>query len=351
MAAYSLASVIVVSTGLFLFGVSGEPQRIWATLLVGGFGLLGLGLGAAIFLALLIVTGARWSQPLQPAAERLTRLAATGAVIVTAVLLAAPELYPWSTAAESLVGFQAFWLTRPFFLLRSFAYLVIWLGLVFWLVRAARQSDLASRARIAAGFLVVFAITCWLASVDWIMSLEPHWNSTAFGVYQFAGMFLGALAALIVLVIGGRERGQLDKSHFRDLGTLLFSFSSFWMYIWFCQYMLIWYVNSPEETPYYVRRLQEAWQPLFLANLVLNWGVPFVVLIFRSAKECSCVLFTVAVIVLLGRCLDLYLMVVPATRLDPSPWDACLGLGIAALAALVLLRPRSASSIMSASAQ
>jgi hypothetical protein len=344
-AGYGLAGLIALSCGVFMVGAGGEPQRIWANLLVVGYGLLGLGLGGAVLLALLFVTGARWSKVIRPAAEKLTGLLPIGAVGVAIVLIAYPSLYPWMReVGESGSGFQAFWLSRPFFLLRASIYLALWLGLVYLLVRAARRKDAPAdtRIRISAVFLVVFALTCWLASVDWIMSLEPKWSSTIFGVYHFSGVFLGALAAVIVLVVWFDQRGdfgaRLTHNHRRDLGTLLFSFSSFWMYLWFCQYLLIWYVNNPEEAEYYVRRQQDAWQPIFLATVIMNWGVPFAVLLFRRAKESPHVLLTVAVIVLLGRWLDVYLMVLPPVVGSASIWDASLLLGTVGLATLILAR-------------
>jgi hypothetical protein len=298
------------------------------------------------------VTGARWSDRIRPAAEKLTGLLPAGAVGVALVLAACPSLYPWTTeASASGSRFQALWLSYPFFLFRAFVYLALWLGLAYLLVRASRRrrqhspgSANGSGAPIAAIFLVVFALTCWLASVDWIMSLEPKWTSTVFGIYHFAGMFLGALAALIVLVIwfdrSGLLGGRVTTSQFHDLGTLLFSFSCFWMYIWFSQYMLIWYVNNREETEYFVLRQKEAWQPFFIANLVLNWGVPFLVLLFRPAKENPAILLAVAIIVLLGRLLDLYLMILPPINegADIGIWDTCLVPGAVGLAMLILAR-------------
>jgi len=349
-AAYCLLSLVILSCGAFLVESAREPQRIWANLLVASYGLLGFGLGGAVLLALLFVTGARWSDLIRPVAEKMTRLLPAGAVGVALVLIARPSLYPWTTAAnEGSSHFQAFWLSRPFFLLRAFVYLSLWIGLAYLLVRASRRHDTKSSASssvcVAAIFLVVFALTCWLASVDWIMSLEPKWTSTVFGIYHFAGMFLSGLAAFIVLAIWFDRRGllggRLTPNHLHDLGTLLFSFSSFWMYIWFSQYLLIWYVNNPEETEYYVLRQQDVWQPLLFANLVLNWGIPFLVLLFRPAKENPGILMLVAVIVLVGRLVDLYLMVLPpviGTGTSFGIWDGCLIPGTVALAALILAR-------------
>jgi hypothetical protein len=358
-AIFVLAVLVVLGSGAFLFGEAGDPQRIGANFLVATYGLLGLGLGGVVLLALLFVTGARWSDSLRPVVERLARLLPVGGIGVAIVLCVSPSLYPWTdVASEPASPFQAIWLYRPFFLLRAFVYLALWLGLGFLLVRASQRQDAraadssrVASVRFSALFLVVFALTCGLACTDWIMSLEPKWSSTVFGIYQFAGMFLGALAAVIILAIWldhrGALGGRLTRDHRRDLGTLLFGFSSFWMYIWFSQYLLIWFVNNPEESDYYVLRQQEPWQPLVIANLVLGWAVPFLVLLMRPTKESSVVLLTVAVTVLVGRWLDLYLMVLPPVvgpGAAPVGWDAALLLGTATLGALILtLRlPRTA---------
>jgi hypothetical protein len=168
--------------------------------------------------------------------------------------------------------------------------------------------------------LVAFGVTCWLASYDWIMSLEPAWASDVFGVYYFAGLFLSGLAAVVLLALWAGRHGPLlhalSAARWHDLGTLLFAFSCFWMYIWFCQYLLIWYVNNPEETVYYRQRRQGAWPAFWVLDIVLNWAIPFLVLLFRAAKRSPRVLGAVAVVILVGRWVDLSLMVHPARGVE-----------------------------------
>jgi hypothetical protein len=321
---------------------------MWANLLHVSYYLLGIGLGGGVLLALFSVTGARWSTLIEPVAAKLTYLLPVGAAGAAIVLVAHPTLYPWARLdwqGDVDSSFQSLWLSRPFFLLRSLAYLALWLVMTFQLVRVAQKSGWHAGKAVArsAAFLVVFALTCWLSSVDWIMSLEPRWSSTIFGVYHFSGMFLGVLAAVIVLALWFDHRGllggRLSRDHLRDLGTLLFSFSSFWMYIWFSQYLLIWYVNNPEETEYFILRQSEVWQPVFFANLILNWAVPFLVLLFRRAKESPTILLIVALCLLAGRWLDLYLMILPPVAGTSSafgPWDLSLIPGAVGLALLLL---------------
>ncbi len=348
-----LLGLVLLGGGLFLAGAfKGDPQA-WPELLLASYYLLGLGLGAALLVALFYVCGAAWAVPLRRVPEAMIALLPLAALGVGAVLLLHPSLYPWFDSAhhgEPLSHFQQIWLTRPFFLLRALAYMVLWIVPAFALVRVSRRQDqtgataLTTRnIRLSALFLVIFAVTCWLASTDWIMSLEPRWSSTIFGVYNFAGIFLSTLAAVCVAVIGlywqGPFRTVLTRQHLQDLGTLLFAFSSFWMYIWFSQYLLIWYVNNPEETVYFWWRQQPGWQALFLLNIALNWGVPFVVLLFRPAKQTPLILLAVAACVLLGRWLDLQLMILrPVPGATPLLGMAGIGLllGTGGLAVLVI---------------
>jgi hypothetical protein len=165
-----------------------------------------------------------------------------------------------------------------------------------------------------------------VAAFDWVMSLEPGWYSTIFGVYHFSGLFLAALAMVALVSIwlehSGPLRGVLHESHLHDLGKLLFAFSTFWAYIWFSQFMLIWFANIPEETTYFILRTHGAWYALFVANVVLNWLVPFAVLMRRDAKRNRRVLAVVSVVVLVGRWLDLYLMILPPVLGDRPRFGA-----------------------------
>jgi hypothetical protein len=176
--------------------------------------------------------------------------------------------------------------------------------------------------RLAIGFLVVFGITISVAWCDWSMSLEPEWFSTMFGVYGFAGTFQGGIAAVTVAALLFNSRGQLgfrttaELRH--DLGRLLLAFSLFWAYIWYSQFMLIWYADLPEETPYFAARLSNGWSVLFLLNAVVNFGVPLFVLLPARAKRHPTVLLQVALIVILGRWLDVYLLVAPSSGAPAS---------------------------------
>ena len=312
----------LVGIAALLSGVFITPQRMWANFLLVSFLLVCTGLAGTVFIALTNVIGAAWSVAFRRVPEAMTAILPFGAVSLFVAFLFHPALYPWVAEHGKLTGFRHLWLDYRFFLVRALLYVGAWLWFSYAIVRNSRLQDVDGNAdhsvrnsRLSAAFLVVFAITFWLASFDWIMSLEPEWSSTMFGIYNFAGMFSGGIAMITLLVIWlerlGPLSGVVTEEHLHDLGKMLFAFSTFWMYIWFSQYMLIWYAHLPDETVYFAQRLHGNWQPLFILNLFLNWVVPFVILMNRPAKRSPSVLAKVALVVLLGRWLDLYLMIMP----------------------------------------
>jgi hypothetical protein len=311
--------------GVLVAGVFLDPSQAFAGLLTAAVFGLTLALGTAVFAAIQGVSGARWWAPV-----RMVTASAAGTLAVPAVLLGAtlalglPTLYPWArpeAATNHLLAAKAVWLNRPFFLARALVILLAWLGLVGLLrnrLRALESGDAGaapSFARASVGFLVVLAPTISVAFWDWAMSLEPAWFSTMFGVYAFAGTFLGGIASVTAVALfldaHGRLPRPLSPETRHDLRKLLFGFAIFWAYIWFCQYLLIWYSNLPEETPYYALRFQGGWAALFWLNPVVSFLIPFVILLGSRAKKSPAALGQAALVVVAGRWLDAYVMVAP----------------------------------------
>ncbi len=315
-----------IGGGAAAVGLCAAWSGTWAMVFLAGYFALQVGLAAAVFIAIQCVTGAGWGVALRRIPEALTALIPAGGLLVLVPLFLCPELHPWRTGGHELHGhFKPFWLSGPFFLARSVGYVLLWTALARGLVAVSRRQDFdASPAHTAgltmrsAAFLVVFGLSYSLASFDWIMSREPEWSSTMFGVYQFSGLFTAGLAAILVSAIllwrAGVFRGIFLDHHQHDLGKLLFGMASFWFYIWFCQYMLIWYVNNPEETSHYVVRQQGVLGPLFYLNVVLNWAVPFFFLLPREAKRRRKILLNVSLAVLAGHALDLGLAFLPEVQ-------------------------------------
>jgi hypothetical protein len=345
---YGLALLggITLLCGLFL-----DAKRTCIDLFVISNYLVGLGLAAMVLVALHHVTGARWSLPVLPASNALISVLPIGALGILVVLFCYPSMYSWATAHGASVldsPLKRIWLNWPAFLVRTVIYIIVWMLFAATIRRGNRLTDgnpdaysKTKNVRLAAFFLVVFGVTCWLSSIDWLMSLEPEWASTIFPVYNFAGLILSGIAAVILIVIWLKKFSHMQKDitdqHLHDLGTLLFSFSSLWMYMWFCQYLLIWYVNNPEETGYYVRRRHGIGPEILYLDLALNWAIPFLVLLFRSAKRSSLILGTIAAIVLAGRCVDLAFMIFPSqTDVIPVPAALEAGMLLGTIALVVL---------------
>ncbi len=358
-----LVAATAVGVAWFLAGLVFAPERALRGYLVGEIYFVGLALGAAFFVALQHLSAAGWSTALRRVPEAMSGTLPVAALLFLPVLLGAHWIYEWTDAAavarEPALQAKASWLALPFFSARALLYFAVWIAFTTAINRGSRRQDedgslehTRRNGKLSGFFIAAFAITVSLAAFDWCMSLDPRWASTIFGVYHFAGLFLSSLAAIVLAVIGLRRAGALQgvvrPAHLVDLGRLLVGFTTFWGYIWFCQYMLIWYSNLGEETAYYMRRTGPGWWPMFVLNLLANWLVPFVVLLPRKNKSNERVLVPVCVLLLVGRWIDLSLDISqPLTHSGPpipiwevGPTLAALGVfGLAFLRAFAAANP------------
>lgn len=323
-------------------GLSLSPATACASWLVASFYFLSLGLAAVAFLALMQVGHGGWHTALKRVPEAMAGYVPVGAITLLVLLAGLPTLYHWADphAAHdpALAAKQAFLSPGPF-AVRMILVLATWSALAHFLRRAstAQDTDGAVRhthvgAALSAVFILVFGWTFSLASMDWLMSLEPHWFSTIFGWYNLGGLLVSGVAAIAILTILLRQRGLLPhvtEAHLQDLGRLVFGFSTLWAYLWLSQYLLIWYANIPEEASYFVARTRGGWSLLFYLNLVVGWVLPFLMLMPWGAKRHERHLLYLCVVVLAGRWLDVYLMVMPGV----APVHP--GVGLVDLAAFV----------------
>ena len=225
-------------------------------------------------------------------------------------------------AEDELLLHKSAYLNVPFFAIR----MVIFFGLWFWfreklvgmsLLQDKTGDDQLSEKSVgwSIGFILTFALSFSLFAVDLIMSLQPHWFSTIFGVYCFAGLFQSTMAAVILIILYCRKQGLLDglvdENHLHDLGKFMFAFTVFWAYIAYSQYMLIWYANMPEETVFYIPRVSGTWTYMSASLLLFKFIVPFLVLLSRRAKRNSAVLISTAVLILVMQYVDLHWLVYP----------------------------------------
>ncbi|MDP6125144.1 MAG: hypothetical protein QGH20_05245, partial [Candidatus Latescibacteria bacterium] len=274
------------------------------------------------------VGGARWWHGVVATSFKIARTLPVPAILlVLTLVLGLRVLYPWAvpgaTETNHLLHEKAIWLNAPFFLARMVVVLAIWFAVTKLLADSVTPDNQhphakasASPGRAGAASLLLLAVSVSVGFWDWVMSLEPEWFSTIFSVYGFSGALHGGIAAVTVMALLKTRPGgacPVDPHARHTLGILLFAFTMFWAYIWFCQYMLIWYANLPEETSHFATRFTGGWQMLFWLNPIVNFVVPFVALLSVPAKKNPWLLQRVALIILVGRWLDVYLMVTPAS--------------------------------------
>ena len=328
------SSVRNLAIGLLVLGLAGlgmafagDAWRAWANVLIGAYYFTGIALGAAFIFAVYSMVNAGWWVVIKRPVEAFTTFLPVGLIAFLAIgLFGLHSLYEWSipeiVAHDHLLQRKSVLLNESGWLMRVVIYFGIWMTTTFLMRRNSRAQDAdASIARTGANVklgaihLVFFALTITFAGLDWMSSLEPHWFSTMFGVYQFIGLFVGAAAWLTLFVLGMKKAGYLayvNENHYHDLGKMMFAFATFWAYIWVSQYMLIWYSNIPEETTYYMMRQNDGWQYVWALNPLVRWVIPFLVLLPRNNKRNQKVLIGVALLLVFGHWLDIYLQVMPA---------------------------------------
>jgi hypothetical protein len=327
-----LVPPVIVGMVAIAVGLNTDPVRTWSNLLVAGFYVLSVALGGMLFIAVQQLSGAAWSVGMRRVAEAMTCALPVAALMMILLFFGRGDLFAWAAAApvgERAAGLDTRYFAVPFVAFRSVLFLGLWMVFAWLMRRTSEREDVSDdpihhrrMLRYSAVFIVLFALSFSLASVDWLLALDPRWMSTIYAVYAFAGLLVQGVAAVTLVVVLLHEHGHLadevNANHLHDLGKLLLALTTFWAYIWLCQYLLIWYGNLPDEVTYYVVRTGPRWVVLFFGNLVVNWLIPFGVLLPRAAKRSPSVLKWIAVVILIGRWLDVYLLVMPQTMKAPA---------------------------------
>jgi hypothetical protein len=324
-----LAFLALLSWAGVIAGWVLDPKAFYQSYLVGFLMATGIVLGALFYVMVQFLTGSAWSVPMRRIAENLMATAPVLALLFVPVALGIHSLYEWSHTEhvmhDHILQQKAGYLNETWFLIRAAIYFVLWSLWAFMIYRHSTRQDydkslehMHGASRWSAPGLLMFMVTGSLAAIDWIMSLEPHWYSTMWGIYYLSGAVLAFMAVWTLMSVYLQRTGTLGREitveHFHDFGKWLFALTCFWAYISFSQYMLIWYGNIPEETIWFKHRKEGIWQWWFL---MLVWGhfiVPFLILVARAAKRNLKLLTAMSVWLLLMEWADLYYMVIPAFR-------------------------------------
>jgi hypothetical protein len=311
--------------GLFL-----DPDQFFRSWLIGFLFCLGLTMGSLALLMLQHMSGGQWGLVGRRVFEAASRNVPFVALLFVPLLFGLPRLYTWAqpeaVRTDHVLQMKAPYLNVPFFAGRAVLYFAIW-TLCSWLLNAwsagqdrgevaVHPSDTRRFRVVSAPGLLVYVITMTFASVDWIMSLDPHWYSTIFGLILVAGQGLAAYALVIaVLALLSNVEPYATylnpRLHFLDLGKLLLAFVMLWAYFAFSQFLIIWAGNLPEEIPFFANRLRGGWQYVSLAILLGHFALPFVLLLSRDLKRRPHLLAKVAIAILVMRLVDVIWLVEP----------------------------------------
>lgn len=323
-----------------------NPTQFYFSYLVAFLFFLSIALGALFFVLVQFAAKATWSVVVRRIAENIAGTLPLFALLFLPILAGMHELFHWThaeaVAHDKLLQWKQPYLNVPFFITRAVIYIACWTGLGWWYFRQSLRQDKTGEVSITQKMqwysgpaIILFALTVTFAAVDWIMSLDPHWYSTMFGVYYFSGCNVAIFAFLTLISADMQRTGLLHEvvtvEHFHDLGKLLFAFVVFWSYIAFSQYMLIWYANLPEETIFFAHRMENRWQYVSVALMVVHFFVPFFFLLSRNVKRNKTLLLAAATWMLAIHYIDLYWLIMPnlhAHDVHPSLLDATTFLGI-----------------------
>jgi hypothetical protein len=334
--------------------------RLLANGLINSFFFFAIGLGALFFLALAYATETGWYASVKRIIEAVAGFLPYGIglmmiTLLTITFMDGAHIYSWMDPAatdpsshhyDAIIDGKSAYLNKTFFWIRTVVYMAVYF--IFW--RGFRMRSLEEdriggtdlhfkNYKKGATFLVFFAVFSSTSSWDWLMSIDVHWFSTLFGWYTFSGMWVSAMVVMVMTTLYLKKLGYLPKvndSHIHDLGKWTFAISFLWSYLWFSQFMLIWYSNIGEEVAYYVMRI-ENFKFLYFFMFLINFAFPMLILMSRDAKRNAGILTFVGVVILIGHWLDVYIMI-SAGSMGAGAQIGLLEVGMALLVAGFFIR-------------
>ena len=359
-----ILGAIAVIAGYFVYGED-HHARWWSNMLINGIYFLGIALGGLFIYALNFATETAWAVVLRRVMEAVFSFIPYASIVLIIVFIGSTfswnHIYHWmdegtvnqfvaaetqgtehaqyfATAAKAeaagvdvvlnanfdkLIADKTAYLNKPFFWVRSLIYIGVFIWFGMWFRRRSLREDEVGGVAIhlkgykrAAVFLVVFAVFSSALSWDWLMSIDTHWFSTLYGWYVLSGMWVSAMNIFVILTLYLISKGYLENinsSHLQDMGKWVFALSFLWSYLWFSQFLLIWYSNIPEEVTYFITRIDDFAVPFF-GMFIINFALPMIILMSRDAKRNPGFLIAMGVIIFIGHYMDTFLLIIPGVQ-------------------------------------
>jgi len=309
----------------FIIGFLSHPAQTWANYLLNNFYFLSLAIGASFFMALQYITQSGWSAGFKRIPEAMALYIPVAALFFLLLYFGIHSLYHWSDLdvmnTDTVLQHKLPYLNLSFFMIRLIIYFTCWIIMTRFLRGLSLKEDMKGGlayfhksefySRI---YIFVLAVTFSLACFDLIMSVDPQWYSTIFAFKSFASAFYHGAAIILLITVILHKQGHFsffNRNHLQDMSSYIFMLSIIYGYLWFAQFMLIWYGNIPEETIYYAVRWEGQWKVLFWADIAINWFIPFVILMPKKPARRLKVVIPVVILLIAGQWIDLYLQIFP----------------------------------------
>jgi hypothetical protein len=319
----TLVLAVLISVIACIAGYLNDPVQFHRSYIIAFSYVAAAGIGAFFFVMVQYLSGSAWSVTMRRIMENIMVTLPACAILFIPIAFGLKDIYPWADhVANPFAGTKGKYLSENFFVLRTYIYFALWSIWIFAIYyqstkqdteRSARQMNIIARWSAPGLFLAVVVGT--LAAYDWLMSLEPHWYSTIFGLYILSGGALTFMSFVTLICMGFRRAGILKNSitleHYHDLGKWLFALTAFYTYMGFSQYLLIWYANLPEETIWYRHRSVGSWLGISLAMPFIRFLIPFFVMLSRPAKRSMKMIAAFAIWSIIVEYIDLYWVVMP----------------------------------------
>ncbi len=314
--------IVTVSLGFYF-----NSDKTWANLLLNNYYFISIAIGATFFYAIQYITQSGWSAQFQRIPLAIGTYLTIAGILILFLIFGMNSLFHWSlpdaAAHDTLIEHKSPYLNIPFFFIRILLSFALWIFMIRLLLRTSIKEDQIGGVKYfykselySKIYIFILAITYSLFTFDLIMSIDVHWFSTIFAVKNFISGFYHAVAIIALIVILLNRYGyfkDLNKSHLHSFSKYLFILGLIWVYLWFIEYLVIWIANIQEETIYFITRTQGKWKIFFFLNIILNWAIPFFVLMPDKTKQSKQVIVFVCLLLIIGQWVDLYLQIIPGT--------------------------------------